>query len=244
MEITFLGSGNAFASEGRYWSSFIVDRRCQFDAPPTLLPHLKRLQYDLSAIEAVFLTHHHGDHFMGLPFLMLEYVYMTRRTHDLYIVGPPGVQEWMEDFANRCYPELASRDAGYRRIYIDSDPDAEIQMAGSIAFRAIPMNHVVDSMQAFGYRVKIDGKTVAYTGDTMFCEEIFQLAEGADVLVVDCTYTDGSGPEHMGIDDVRAIRKRLPADITMVLTHLTGKPLLNGLANTILAEDLKTLRFD
>jgi len=242
MELTFLGSGNAFASQGRYWSSFLVDKRYQFDAPPTLLAHLKQMGVDLPELEAVFLTHHHADHFIGLPFLMLEYVYMTQRKKDLYIVGPPGVEEWMEDFANRCYPEIGSKDAGYRRRYIDAIPHAE-QKAGGVTFRSVPMNHVKESMDAFGYQVSINGKTVAYTGDTMFCEEIFELAEGADVLVVDCTYAEGSGPQHMGLDDIRVIRERVPQETAMVLTHLNGDPQVDGMRNVLVAEDLKTFRF-
>ena len=121
MEVTFLGSSNAFAAEGRYWSSFLVDKKYLFDAPPTLLPHLKQLQIPLLDIEVLFLTHHHGDHFMGVPFLFLEYMYMTKRTNDLYIVGPPGVEAWIEEFADRCYPNI-TKDAGYKRIYIDAAP--------------------------------------------------------------------------------------------------------------------------
>jgi ribonuclease Z len=56
-----------------------------------------------------------------------------------------------------------------------------------VSFRAFPMNHVRGKLECFGYRVPVGGKTVAYTGDTMFCEEIFELAAGADVLVLDCT---------------------------------------------------------
>ena len=244
MELTFLGSSNAFASEGRYWSSFLADRKYQFDAPPTMLPHLKRLGVDLLGIEVIFLSHHHGDHFMGFPFLMLEYLYMTKRTSGLYIVGPPGVEGWMEDFASRCYPELHAKDAGYKRIYVDSRPGEE-QRAGSATFKAVAMNHVTHSMDAMGYQVKVGNKTVAYTGDTMYCDEIFQLADGADVLVVDCTYSEGSGgPEHMGLDDVKKVRQRIAPDTTLVLTHLTSRPATNGLANTLVAEDLKTFRFD
>jgi ribonuclease BN (tRNA processing enzyme) len=114
MEVTFLGSSNAFASEGRYWSSFIVDRKYQFDAPPTLLPQLKQLKVPLEDIEVLFISHGHGDHFIGLPFLMLEYMYMTKREKDLYIVGPPNCEEWLEDFSNRVYPNI-TRDAGYKR---------------------------------------------------------------------------------------------------------------------------------
>jgi ribonuclease BN (tRNA processing enzyme) len=243
MEITFLGSGNAFASHGRYWSSFLVDKLYQFDAPPTLLAHLKQLGADLPNLEVIFLSHHHADHFIGLPFLLLEYVYMTKRNKDLYIVGPPGVEEWMEDFANRCYPEIGSKDAGYKRIYVDAQPHAELE-AGSVRFYSVPMNHVKDSMEAFGYRVGINGKTVAYTGDTMFCEEIFELADGADVLVVDCTYAEGGGgPEHMGLEDIKVIRERIDPNTHMVLTHLNGNPQVNGLSKTHVAEDLKTFKF-
>lgn len=242
MELTFLGSSNAFAAEGRYWSSFIADRKYLFDAPPTLLPHLKQLKVNLLDIEIVFLSHHHGDHFMGMPFLYLEYLYMTKREAPLYIVGPPGVKDWIENFAEICYPSVCG-DAGYERVYIDARPRTE-QRAGNISFTSIPMSHDIGEMDALGYRVHLDGKTVAYTGDTMLCDQIYELADGADVLVVDCTYAEGSGPVHMGIDDIKIIRKRLPLETTIILTHLNGQPNVNGLENVVTAQDLKTFRFD
>lgn len=242
MDITFLGSSNAFAAEGRYWSCFLVDGKYVFDAPPTLLPHLKQLGIPLNDIEVIFLTHHHGDHFMGVPFLYLEYLYMTKREKDLYIVGPPGVQEWMDDFADRCYPNI-TRDAGYKRIYVDAIPGKELR-AGNTTFVAFPMCHVSEHMDAMGYRVNINGKTVAYTGDTTYCNEVYHLAEGADVLVADCTYIEGAGPEHMGLDDLKKIRQKLPPETTIVLTHLNGQPNLNGMNNVLVAADLKTFHFD
>lgn len=243
MEVTFLGSANAFAAEGRFWSSFLVDGKYQFDCPPTLLPQLKNTGATLEDIEVIFISHAHGDHFVGLPFLLLEYMYLSPRTKDLHIVGPPGCQDWLEDFSNRVYPNI-TRDAGYRRVYIDGKP-GETQTAGNITFECLPMNHVKkDGLHAMGYRVHIDGKTIAYTGDTMFCEEAIELAEGADVYVVDCTYTEGCGPEHMGMDDIKVIRERISPDTTMVLTHLNTRPTLNGsLPNVLVADDLKTFTF-
>jgi ribonuclease BN (tRNA processing enzyme) len=243
VEVSFLGSANAFAAEGRYWSSFIVDGKYQFDAPPTLLPQLKRLGVSLPDIEVIFITHFHGDHFVGLPFLLLEYTYMSPRTTDLYIVGPPGCEAVLEDFANRVYPNII-KDAGYKRIYVDADPTKE-QRAGSVTFTSFPMNHVKkDGLHALGYRVKIGDKTISYTGDTMFCEETIPLGDGADVFVVDCTYPEGGGPEHMGFEDIKVIRGRISPETTMILTHLSAKPSVNGMANTLVAEDLKTFRFD
>lgn len=241
MELTFLGSSNAFAAEGRYWSSFLVDGRYLFDAPPTLLPHLKRLHVPITDLEVIFLTHFHADHFAGLPFLMLEHVYLTKRDRDLFIVGPPGVEKRMEEFADRCYENI-TRPAGYRRLYIEADPGRE-QQAGPLTFRALPMNHKAHGTRAMGYRVQIGGRSVAYTGDTMYCDEIIELANDADVLVMDCTYTSGSGPEHMGLDDAKLVRQRLPSRTTIILTHLNSAPITDGLENVLVAQDFKTFRF-
>ncbi len=243
MELTFLGSANAFTAQGRYWSSFIVDGKYVFDAPPTLLPHLKQLGVSLPDIDVIFITHQHGDHFVGLPFLMLEYVYMTERTEDLTIVGPPGCEEWLEDFAERVYPNIL-RGSEYKRIYIEADPGRE-QQAGDLTFQAYHMSHVNENggPGAFGYRVRIGDKTVAYSGDTMFCEDVIKLGEGADVYVIDCTYAEGCGPEHMSLDDAKMIRKRLPPETAIILTHRNGLPNVNGMDNTLIAEDLKTFRF-
>jgi ribonuclease BN (tRNA processing enzyme) len=107
------------------------------------------------------------------------------------------------------------------------------------------MNHVKkDGLKAMGYRVQIGDKTIAYTGDSMFCEEVVSLGDGADVYVVDCTYDEGCGPEHMGLDDIKIVRDRITPETTMILTHMTAKPVLNGLKNTFCAEDLKTFTFD
>jgi hypothetical protein len=47
----------------------------------------------------------------------------------------------------------------------------------------------------------------------------------------------------MGLDDVKIIRKRIAPETTMVLTHLTGQPHLDGLVNTVTAGDLKSFHF-
>jgi ribonuclease BN (tRNA processing enzyme) len=68
LELKFLGSGNAFAGD-RYWSSFVLNGRYLFDAPPQTLAHLNRLTIPTVDIDAVFISHFHADHFFGLPFL-------------------------------------------------------------------------------------------------------------------------------------------------------------------------------
>jgi len=242
LELTFLGSGNAFTPSGRYWSSFLANGRYLFDAPPTLLPHLKRLGRSPSDLSVVFISHLHGDHFMGLPFLFLDYLYMSPRKDDLYVAGPPGTESFIEGFIDRCFPNLSQAETDYRRLYIEVDPRGQ-QAAADLAFRAVSVKHAQGKLDCFGYKMVLGGKALAYTGDSEYCDAIYQLAEGADVLVLDCTYTD-RGPEHMGLSEVREIRKQVSPQTTLILTHLEQEPDVSGLDNVIVAQDFATYRFD
>lgn len=242
LELSFLGSGNAFTPNGRYWSSFLLNGRYLFEAPPTLLPHLKRLGVSLTDIRTVFISHFHGDHFLGLPLLLLEYLHVTPRREDLYIVGPPGVEEMMERLAEMAFPNLSHADAGYQRRYLEVEPNRQ-QTVDDVCFQAFPMKHSRGKLASFGYRLQLAGKVLAYTGDTELCDELFALAAEADVLVLDCNYIQGEGPDHLSFADVPDIRKRLPLSTTIILTHLEAEPDVSGLEGVLVAQDFATFPF-
>ncbi|MDP2948135.1 MAG: MBL fold metallo-hydrolase [Chloroflexota bacterium] len=242
LELTFLGSANAFTPGGRYWSSFLVNGRYLVEAPPTLLPHLKRLGIPLADIHAVFISHFHGDHFLGLPFLFLEYLYLTPRREDLHIVGPPGVREVMEGLAEMAFPNLSRADAGYQRRYLEAEPGQE-QGFDDVRFQAITMSHASEKLTSLGYRLHIGERVVAFSGDSELCEQVFALGKDADVLVLDCSYSEGTGAEHMSLADALEVRKRLPPSTTIVLTHLEAEPDVSGLDGVLVAQDFATFRF-
>lgn len=241
LELSFLGSANAFTPGGRYWSSLVVNGRYVFEAPPTLLPHLKRLGLALADIRAVFISHFHGDHFLGLPFLFLEYAYLTSRQDDLFIVGPPGIEAKSEALADMAFPGLSDAEVTYRRVYVEAQPGGEHSLA-DVRFQALPMRHAGQRLSCFGYKLHLDGHTVAYTGDTEMCEEIFLLAEGADVLVLDCSYCDGEGPEHLDLSGALEVRKRVSPRTAIILTHLDNEPEVSG-EGLLVAQDFATFRF-
>ena len=243
LELSFLGSANAFTPGGRYWSSFVVNGRYVFEAPPTLLPHLKRLGLPLADIRAVFISHFHGDHFLGLPFLFLEYIYLTPRQDDLFIVGPPGIEAKSEALADMAFAGLSQAEATYRRVYLEAQPGGEGSLAG-VRFEAQPMRHAGGRrLCCFGYKLHLDGGTVAFTGDTEMCEEIFLLAEGADVLVLDCSYSEGEGPEHLGLLGALEVRKQVSPRTAIILTHLDDEPDVTGHQGLLVAQDFATFRF-
>ncbi len=235
LDLLFLGSGNAFAA-GRYWSSFLLNDRYLFDASPVVLPHLKQCKVPTEEIDAVFISHFHGDHFFGLPFLLLEYVEIGPRTKDLTIFGPPGIQQRVRTVTEAGYPHLLSKEKSYQESYRDLRDGLEGEVAG-LKFLARSDNHVAD-LECFGFRVQVGDRTVAYSGDSVMCDALLDLADGADVFVVECSCWDGTCGPHLGPNDIRELRRRLGPKPTFILTHLDGGKQDLGVENTLVAEDL------
>src|SRR5262249_46224011 len=94
VRLRFLGSGDAFASGGRSHTCFLLDGGLEpllIDCGPTALVALKREHIDPASIGTVALSHLHGDHFGGLPWLVLDGQFADR-TRPLLVGGPPGTE--------------------------------------------------------------------------------------------------------------------------------------------------------
>jgi len=236
LELAFVGSGNAFAPE-RCWSGFVLNQQHLFDAPPTALYSLKRMGMPLTAIQTIFISHFHADHFFGLPFLLLEYAYLTPRSTDLTLVGPPGIEGRLTKLVELGYPSLLGKHHGYRLRFLEIDDGLEATVNG-LRFRALEVDHAGPALRCFGFRVESDGRTLAYTGDSSYCPPLIDLARGADVLVTDCTYKHGlRNPEHMSFDEVRELQAQIGGTTDVILTHLGGDIDVSGTPRMIVAAD-------
>ena len=240
LDLLFLGSGNAFAS-GRYWSSFLLNGRYLFDASPVALPHLKKCGADLEDIEAIFISHFHADHFFGLPFLLLEYAEQTIRTKDLTIYGPPGIEERLRMVIQAGYPHLLTKKVSYQLKYVEMRDGLEGQVDG-LKFTAGRVKHV-DDFECFGFRVEVNGKRLAYSGDSTLCDGLISLADDVDVFVVECSCWDNTCGPHMGPNDLRELRRRLGPKPTFILTHLDGGHSELNIENTLVADDFARFSF-
>jgi len=75
MRLHILGCGDAFGSGGRQQSAYLVeasDRLFLLDCGPTALLAMKHAGFDPRLLDAIILSHLHGDHFGGVPFFYLD----------------------------------------------------------------------------------------------------------------------------------------------------------------------------
>jgi len=106
MRIRFAGSGDAFGSGGRWQTCIHLSGNGQVllvDCGATSLAALKAQGLDPSAVDAVAVTHLHGDHFGGLPFLILDGQF-SRRSTPLQVAGPPGIRARLAEAMEVLFP--------------------------------------------------------------------------------------------------------------------------------------------
>jgi len=221
---TCLGSGSALAKD-RLWSSLLLDEKILFSLPPTTIPQLYRLGKDPSAIDHIFISHRHADHFFGLPFFIVLYRYRYTRNDPLYIIGPKGMEEATVGLCHAAWPNLNWEDLTQRVpiSFVEIEGEGEYQ-AGAIAFNAVKMEHF--GMDTYGYRFAYKGREVAFTGDTEAGPHLDRLLTGADIVITELTYAVPSNdPGHLDVETVSEMVARLRARGTIVLaTHLREIP--------------------
>ncbi len=237
LHLDCLGSGNAF-SHGQYWSGFLLDGRILLDCPPQTLAHLRKLDVTVDVLDLVLLTHEHADHVLGMDLLLLEAMEGESRRQDstTRILGPPGIYDRVRGIVGSS-SRLPDRDdarlpwseqAGGTRI------DLRDINGGDIGVECVEVDHF-PQFTSLGYRIHLGGKVVAYTGDTKICDAVYELADGADLLIAEC----GGGPPHMDWPDIFALREALPTSTAMLITHYDGRsaPDVAAVDGMTLAED-------
>jgi len=106
MRVRFVGSGDAFGSGGRWQTCIHLAAEGQVvlvDCGATSLTALKAQGLDPDDVGAVAVTHLHGDHFGGLPFLILDGQF-SRRTSPLLVAGPPGIRARLTEAMEILFP--------------------------------------------------------------------------------------------------------------------------------------------
>lgn len=202
MKIAFLGTGSAFSLE-RYNGAVVVDGRLLLDGGAPLLPHMHRLGIDPGAIEALFLTHFHGDHVLGLPTFMLYRAFVPGGP--LAVVGPH-VEERLERLNQVAWgDEWPSYRERIDLTYHEAGPAGEV---AGVRYESVKLVH--GHQDCRGYRIHLDdGRILAYAGDTTASPPLDDLVRGAAVAITEATGPDNSGV-HTTWEEAQALAARHP----------------------------------
>jgi ribonuclease BN (tRNA processing enzyme) len=219
--ITFVGSGDAFAGDGRFQACILMTAAdgtepLLLDCGATSLVALKRLQIDPASIGHLALTHLHGDHFGGLPWLILDGQF-AKRTRPLEILGPRGTEERVNQAFEALYPGAPDAERAFQTRfteYADRIPERH----GPATITAYPVRHTPATVP-HALRVEYAGTTIAYSGDTEWTDTLIEVSRDADLFICECNFFEAKAPGHLNYQTLRQHRASLTAN-RIVLTHM------------------------
>jgi ribonuclease BN (tRNA processing enzyme) len=242
MKFQFIGSGDAFGTGGRFNTCFRVEHSggaFLIDCGASSMVAIRRAGVDPNSIDAIFITHLHGDHFAGLPFFLLDAQLYSKRTKRLTIAGPYGLEERLMQAQEVLFPGSSETKLKFEVELIEIAPGEKRGVHG-VGVEAYPMRHPCGA-PPLGLRLSVGGKTVAYTGDTEWNDDIIPLGRGADLLVLECLFHEKSVPHHLNHAVIVKNLDRIGAR-RVVLTHFGPEMMANRhLASEELAEDGKVI---
>lgn len=219
VRLRFLGCGDAFAAGGRFQTSFYLDggeEPLLIDCGATTLIALKRHGIDPRSIGWVALTHLHGDHFGGLPWLILDGQF-TKRSRPLVILGPPGTKGRFREMFEALYPGAPDAQRPFE-VSVVEVPERRPSELGPAVVTTFPVVHTPGT-NPHAVRVQYGGKVIAYSGDTEWTDALLEAADGADLFVCECQEYDRRVPGHLGYRTLSEKRDALGCR-RLVLTHL------------------------
>ena len=227
VHVTVLGTGDAFASYGRSQSGYLIEGaggRIMMEAGPDLLGALKRHGFATDCFDLMLISHLHGDHYGGLPFLILEYMWENPRKNVLTIAGPRKLEERTMRLMRTLFPRFDLKKIRHKLKFVVLEPGKSYRF-GKYRVTAIRSPHTKPDV-SLSLKLEIGAKSVVFSGDTGWNDELVKLAAGADLFLCECTYFESSDLTfHLNYPQLYANRDRFNVG-RMVLTHL-GREVLS-----------------
>ncbi len=170
-------------------TAVVVGRRTfLFDAGPGVERRLAAAHLPINGVTALFITHLHTDHTLGLPDLIFT-SWVMGRSKPMQAYGPHGLRAmvdnidaaWSEDIDIRTNGLEHDAPGGWRVTVHEIKPGV-IYDSDGVKVTAIPVLHGSWKF-AYGYRIDTPGRSIVISGDTRPCPALEAASRGVDVLV-------------------------------------------------------------
>ncbi len=221
MHLQFVGSGDAFGSGGRLATCFhVVGETANFliDCGASALPGLKRLGIPRDAIDAILVSHFHGDHFGGSPYFVLD-AHFAKRARPLVIAGPPGIEGWYRRGLDAAFEHFSTVKLVFELALVTL-AERTTTALGPLQVTPFPVVHGHSGGPFFAYRIAVENRVIAYSGDTEWTDTLIEAARDADLFVTECYAYDKPIRNHLNFKTIEQNVARLGAK-RIVLTHMS-----------------------
>jgi ribonuclease BN (tRNA processing enzyme) len=221
MQLRFVGCGDAFGSGGRFNTCFhITGERVNFliDCGASSLPALQRQAIARDAIDLVLITHFHGDHFGGLPFLLLD-AQFSRRSRPLVIAGPEGIAMRLTQLMEALFEHSSRTRQPFDLSVVALRPE-ETRTFGAVNVTPFPVVHGESGGPFLAYRVEAEGRVITYSGDTEWTETLVPAARDADLFVAEAYCYEKVVKNHLNLKTLEAHLAEIKPK-RLVLTHMS-----------------------
>jgi ribonuclease BN (tRNA processing enzyme) len=170
MRLVFLGTGDAFNNDSRGNMSFLLDGKYKvlFDCGPQVVYSLRRSGYSVNDVKHLLVSHLHGDHYGGMPFIALNLFFKEKGK--MTVAGPKNLKENTLAVCSKFYPTMKPEEVFDFRDISKEYPFKLDIMEGR------------HTMPDYVYKVVLSGKKIVYTGDTARLD-LSEFAKNADYLI-------------------------------------------------------------
>ena len=220
MRLTVVGSGDAFGSGGRFNTCFQVESAnavLLIDCGASSLVALKARGLDPDRLDGVILSHLHGDHFGGLPFLLMDAQHLSRRQRPFVVAGPPGTRARITAALEVLFPGAGATRWRFAWDTVEIEPGQPQDILGHRLVTA-EVQHPAGAPST-ALRLSDGDATLAYSGDTEWTDALLPIAHGARLLIIECSGYAGRIPYHLTWEILKPRLPQLRAQRIM-LTHM------------------------
>jgi ribonuclease BN (tRNA processing enzyme) len=225
MQLTVVGSGDAFGSGGRLQSCYLVDTSdgcVMLDCGATTPLGLVRVGRDPNAIPTIVISHLHGDHFAGLVFFVMQAQYVSKRSAPLAVYGPPGIEARFNAASEALFQGSTGVKRAFELRFTEMRAGVSIE-TGPLQATAFEMDHP-SGAPSHGLRFARDGRTLAFTGDSQWCDNVVAVGRGADLYIMECYRFEKPPRFHMAWCEIAARLDEIGAR-KVLLTHMSDEML-------------------
>lgn len=229
LEIKILGNGGAI-NDGLPYNAFVINGNLLCEAPPDIMPSIHKNLIELSSIDTIYISHLHGDHIFGLPFLILSaFFHHVCNDKEVYfkIVGPEGLERMTENLVASAFTTTHPCFNWMNKFcsFLEIDETSRPELISGFQTSIFKLDHLIDT---YGFSLAHGNKSVdfAYIADTRWCDSVRDVLNNKPrVVLIDLNGKDDDPePVHISIEDLRQKAFPLTGKTTTYFgTHLKAE---------------------